>query len=339
MKSDTRFHPNLAGAAVLVTAVAAIAAILVHAAPAAGTGVVDRIVAVVNEDVITLHDVDLALRPYLENIKAQGGRAGTQLQSVASLRRDVIDTLIDAKLTEQEAKRYNISVSEEEINQHIAQIKKSHSVGDEEIRAMLTGQGLSMEDYRRDIKGLIQRTKLVNREVRSRVVVTQEEIAAYYDQNRAKYGGSRKYHLWNLFIRMPPNAAPEQREAAQAELKATLGELRAGRSFEEIVRLRADRAEGVQGADLGSFSVEELTPQLREVVKPMKPGEVSPLVETEFGYQVLYVQDLQDAPGRPLSEVEAEIMDTLYRERVDGKIKAWLSDLRRRSHIKVIESK
>lgn len=338
MRSDTRFHPHRARAAAFATAVV-IASVLLHAGPAAGTGVVDRIVAVVNEDVITLHDVDLALRPYLENIKTQGGGADAPPQSMARLRREVIDTLIDTKLTEQEVKRHNINVSEEEIDQHIAQIQKAHNIKDEEISAMLTRQGLSMEEYRRDIKGLIQRTKLVNREVRSRVVVTQEEIAAYYDQNRAKYGGSRKYHLWNLFIRMPRNAPPEQREAAQAELKATLDELRAGRSFEEIVRLRADRAEGVQGADLGFYSVEELTPQLREVVKPMKAGEVSALVETELGYQVLYVQDLQDAPGRPLSEVEAEIMDTLYRERVDIKIKAWLSDLRRRSHIKVIESK
>ncbi|MFO7707727.1 MAG: peptidylprolyl isomerase [Desulfobacterales bacterium] len=336
MRFDTCFNSCRAGAA--ATSAAVVAAVLFFALPAAGTGVVDRIVAVVNEDVITLHDVDLALRPYLENFKAQGGAADTP-QSIVRLRRDVIDNLIDAKLTEQEVKRHSISVSEEEIDQHIAQIKKAHNVGDEEIRAMLTGQGVSMEDYRRDIKGLLQRTKLVNREVRSRVVVTQDEAAAYYDQHRAKYGGSRKYHIWNLFVRMPPNATPAQREAAQDELKAALGELRAGRSFEEVARMHADRAGGVQGGDLGSFRIEELTPQLREVVKPMKPGEVSALVESEFGYQVIYVQDLQDSPGRPLSEVEAEIMDTLYRDRVDGKIKAWLSDLRRRSHIKVIESK
>jgi peptidyl-prolyl cis-trans isomerase SurA len=315
------------------------AALLLQAGPAAGTGVVDRIVAVVNEDVITQHDVDLTLRPHMAKIKTQGQPAEVQGQSLARMRREVIDALIDAKLTEQEVKRHNISVGEEEIDQHIAQLKKTHRIGDEEIRAMLVEQGISLDEYRRDIKGLLQRTKLVNREVRSRVVVTQDEIAAYYEQNLAKYGGSRKYHLWNLFARMPPNATAAQREAVQAELKAALGGVRAGRSFEEIARLHAERSEGVQGTDLGLYRVEDLTPQLRDVVRTMKAGEVSPIVETEFGFLVLYVQELQDTPGRPLSEVEAEIMDALYRQRVDSRIKAWLSDLRRRAHIKIIETK
>ncbi|MCU0561606.1 MAG: SurA N-terminal domain-containing protein [Desulfobacterales bacterium] len=339
MKSEICSPLRRTHAAVLLLAGVAAAVCLIHAEPAAGTGVVDRIVAVVNDDVITQHDVELALRPFLENIKAQGMSPDLQRQSIARLRREAVDSLIDAKLTEQEAKRHNITVSEEEIDQHIEQLKKTHRIGDEEIRAMLAGQGMSMAEYRQDIKGMIQRTKLVNREVRSRVVVTREEVTEYYEKNLAKYGGSRKYHLWNLFIRMPPNAAPEQREAAQAELQAALGDLRTGTSFEELVRRRAGGGEGVQGADLGFFSIEELTPRLREVVRLMKPGEVSPLVETEFGYQVLFVQQLQDAAGRPLAEVEAEITDTLYRERVDGRIKTWLSDLRRRSHIKVIEPK
>ncbi|RPJ72797.1 MAG: hypothetical protein EHM15_08405, partial [Desulfobacteraceae bacterium] len=197
------------GTEVLLNVVLALA-FLLFGEPATGTGVVDRIVAVVNEDVITQHDVDQTLRPYLENIKRQGGRVETQGPSLGRLRREVIETLIDAKLTEQEVKRHNITVTEEEIDQHIAQLKKTHRIGDEEIRAMMVEQGLSMEEYRRDIKGLIQRTKLVNREVRSRVVVTQDEITAHYEQNLAKYGGSRKYHQWKLFDQLTPNATAAQ---------------------------------------------------------------------------------------------------------------------------------
>ena len=339
MRSDIRFLLRREGAAALLGAWTAAVLCLLHAMPAEGTGVVDRIVAVVNDDVITQHDVDLALRPHLDNLKTQGMPPDLQRQSMDRLRREAVESLIDAKLVEQEAKRHNITVSEAEVDQHIDQLKKAHGVGDAEIRAMLAEKGLGLEEYRRDIKGMIQRTKLVNREVRSRVVVTRDEIAAYYETNLAKFGGRRRYHLWNLFIRMPSSAPAAQREAAQVALKDALGELQAGRSFEEIARRHAGRSEGVQGADLGFFNIEELAPQLREVVKLMKPGEVSPLVETEFGYQVLFVQELQDAPGRPLSEVETEIMDTLFRERVDSKVKDWISELRRRSYIKVTESK
>ena len=308
-------------------------------APAAETGIVDRIVAVVNDDIITQHDLATAMRPHLENTKEQGFSPEMQRQAIARLRNDMLDTLIENKLTDQEVKRYNITVSEEEIDQQIAQIKRTNSITDEEIRAMLSSRKMSMADYRKDIKGMLQRTKLVNREVTSRVVITKEEIKAYYEKNFAKYGGSRKYHLWNLFAKLPRNAAPTDRLDAQALLLAALAEIKQGRSFEDIARERGAGGGGLQGSDLGLFRAEELTPQLREVVTNMPAGAVSPIVESEFGYQVVFVQEIAESAGRLLAEVESEIQETLYREAVDGKIKAWITELRRRSHIKIMEAK
>ena len=100
--------------------------------PAAATeaAVVDRIVAVVNDDIITQHDLETTMRPYLENTKEQGFSPEMQRQAIARLRKDMLDTLIENKLTDQEVKRYNITVSEEEIDQQIAQIKRTNSVTD-----------------------------------------------------------------------------------------------------------------------------------------------------------------------------------------------------------------
>ncbi|MBI5581688.1 MAG: SurA N-terminal domain-containing protein [Deltaproteobacteria bacterium] len=308
-------------------------------APAAETIIVDRIVAVVNDDIITQHDVETTLRPYLENTKAQGFSPEMQRQAIARLRKDVMDTLIENKLTDQEVKRYNITVSEEEIDQQIAQIKRMNSVTDEDIRAMLSGRGMNWADYRKDIKGMLQRTKLVNREVTSRVVITKDEIKAYYEKNLAKYGGSRKYHLWNLFAKLPRNADSAERQEAQARLQAALAEIKEGRAFEDVASSSGAGTGGLQGSDLGLFRAEELTPQLREVVKTMSAGAVSPIVESEFGFQVVFVQQIAETAGRPLAEVEPEIQEILYRERVDGKIKTWITELRRRSHIKIMEAK
>jgi peptidyl-prolyl cis-trans isomerase SurA len=307
--------------------------------PAAETGIVDRIMAVVNDDIITQHDVETAMRPYLENTKEQGFSPEMQRQAIARLRKDVLETLIDNKLTDQEVKRYNIGVSEEEIDQQIVQIKRGNSITDDDIRAMLASRKMSMADYRKEIKGMLQRTKLVNREVTSRVVITKEEIKAYYEKNLAKYGGSRKYHLWNLFAKLPRSAGAAERQEAQERLQAALDEMKPGRSFEDIARSSGAGAGGLQGSDLGLFRVEELTPQLREVVKTLPAGAVSPIVESEFGYQVLFVQHIAETAGRPLSEVESEIQEALYRQQVDGKIKTWIADLRRRSHIKIMEDK
>jgi peptidyl-prolyl cis-trans isomerase SurA len=195
---------------------------------------------------------------------------------------------------------------------------------------------MSLEDYRKEVKLQLQRTKLVNREVRSKVVITEADIKAYYEKNKAKYGGGTRYHLWNLFVKLPSQVSPADREAAQGLLAEVLAELRRGRSFPEIVRLTTERASALQGSDLGFFRVEELTPQLRELVRGLKPGQFSAVVESDFGYQIVYIQEIQETASKPLAQVEAEIQDILFRERVDDRFNSWLSDLRKRSHIKIM---
>jgi len=305
-------------------------------AAAAEAAVVDRIVAVVNEDVITLYDIETLMRPLSQNIKAQRLPPEREMQAVAKLRNEMLSNLIDTKLTEQEVKRYNITVTEEEVENYIRQLKQRRSTTDEQLRALLAEQGMSLEDYRKEVKLQLQRTKLVNREVRSKVVITEADIKAYYEKNKAKYGGGTRYHLWNLFVKLPAQASPADREAAQGLLAEVLAELRRGRSFPEIVRLTTERASAVQGSDLGLFRVEELTPQLREVVRGLKPGQFSAVVESDFGYQIVYIQEIQETVSKPLAQVEAEIQDILFRERVDDRFSSWLSDLRKRSHIKIM---
>ena len=303
---------------------------------AAEAAVVERIVAVVNEDIITLYDIETLMRPALNNLKAQGLSPERERQVTANLRSEMLDNLINIKLTEQEVKRYKITVTEEEIDNQLRQIKQRRSLTDEALRALLAQEGLTPEEYRKELKLQIQRTKLVNREVKSKVVVTQAEIQAYYEKNRSKYGGGTQYYLWNLFVKLPPNPIPMERQTAQALLDEALAELKRGRPFEELARLNAEGTKGIQGSELGLFRTDELTPQLREVVRSLKPGQVSSIIESDFGYQVVYVQRIQETAGKPLEQVESEIQETLFRETVDSRFITWLADLRKRSHIKVM---
>ena len=305
---------------------------------AAEAAVVDRIVAVVNEDIITLYDIESLMRPMINNIKAQGMSPERERQVEANLRSELLDNMINVKLTEQEVKRYKITVTEEEIENQLRQIKQRRSLTDENLRALLAQEGVTLEEYRKELKLQIQRTKLVNREVKSKVVITQAEIKDYYDKNRSKYGGGIQYYLWNLFVKLPPNPAPMERQTAQALLGEALAELKQGRSFEELARLNAEGTKGIQGSELGLFRVDELTPQLREVVRELKPGQVSPIVESDFGYQVVYVQRIQETAAKPLDQVESEIQEILFRETVDSRFNSWLADLRKRSHVKLMST-
>jgi peptidyl-prolyl cis-trans isomerase SurA len=272
----------------------------------------------------------------VQNIKAQRLPLERELQALTQLRSEMVNNLIDTKLTEQEVKRHNITITDEEIDNYIRQVKQRRSTTDEQLRGILAEQGMTVEDYRKEVKLQLQRTKLVNREVRSKVVVTEAEIKAYYEKNKAKYGGGTQYHLWNLFVRLPAQASPANRETAKNLLEEVLAELRRGRPFQEIVRLTIERPSAIQGSDLGLFRIEELNPRLREAVRELKAGQFSSIVETDFGYQIVFVQEIQETASRPLAQVESEIQDILFRERVDGRFTSWLSDLRKRSHIKIM---
>jgi peptidyl-prolyl cis-trans isomerase SurA len=294
--------------------------------------VVDRIVAVVNSDIITLYDLNRAFRPYEANIKALQYPPDKERQTLFQVRSDILNQLIDSELADQQVKRDQITVSEQEINTTIERMKESRSFTDEQLREGLAAQGITMEEYRKEIESQILRTKLVNRKIKSKIVITQNDIKAYYDSHLEKYAGDQKYYLWNIFIKASEADKPEALRA----MKGIEKRLQQGSSFEALVKESNDSPSFVKGTDLGLYRRDELSEELRAVVGKLKAGEFSEILDTNFGYQIIYVQKVQDTPAKPIEAVESEIQQILYNEFVDNKYQDWLEELRARSHIRII---
>jgi peptidyl-prolyl cis-trans isomerase SurA len=298
--------------------------------------VVDRIVAVVNHKIITLYDLNRAFAPYNKNIKSLKYTPAKERQTLFQVRQDVLNQLIDSMLTDQLAQRDKITVSQKEINNTIERIKESRQFTEEQLRQGLASQGMIMEEYRKEIQEQILRTKLVNREVKSKIVITKEDIKQYYDGHREKYAGEKKYHLWNMFIKVSSGSGSFARNNARNRMEAIIAKLKQGRSFESLINELKSSSSAVQGTDLGLYRLEEVSEQLRQVVKNMGAGEFSGVLDTNFGFQILYVQKIENSQAKPLEAVESEIEELLYNELVDNKYQEWLEGLRARSHIRVI---
>jgi peptidyl-prolyl cis-trans isomerase SurA len=299
--------------------------------------VVDRIVAVVNNDIITLFDLERALRPFAQNIKALRYPPEKARQMLFQVRKDMLNQLIDAKLADQEIKRNQIAVSEQEINGTIERLKESRSFTDEQLREGLSQQGMTMEEYRKQIKEQILRSKLINREVKSKIVITKEDINAYYDSHQEKYAGEKKYHLWNIFIKLPVDVGAAEKISASRQMQSIHDRLVQGASFETLVQELAESNGPVHGADLGLFRLRELSRQLLAAVKQIKAGEFSAVLDTDFGYQIIFIQKIQETPPEPIEEVESQISQLLYNEFVDNKYQEWLEALRSQAVIKIIQ--
>jgi peptidyl-prolyl cis-trans isomerase SurA len=172
--------------------------------------------------------------------------------------------------------------------------------------------------------------------VKSKIVITKEDVKAYYDNHRDQYAGKRGYYLFNIFVRLSPGVDTLDRENAMSEIREVRTRLNQGFPFEDMVNELKSSTSRVQGTDLGLYSLEELSEQLRGTVAKLKAGEYSEIIDTEFGPQIVYVQKIQETPTKSLDDIEAEIEEILYNESVDNRYQDWLEDLRKRSWIKII---
>ena len=299
--------------------------------------IVDRIVAVVNDEIITLYDLNETLKPYEENIQALGYSPAKARETLFKLRADLLNKLVDQKLTDQQIKKNNLTISTQELDRTIERVKENRSYTDEDLRAGLAEQGLTVEEYRENLKKQLLRGKLVNREVKSKIVITSAEIEKYYNEHIEKYAGETKYHLWNIFIRFSRMTDESLKQIAFGKMETVLSQLKQGESFESLAAQAPDSPQSPQGTDLGLYRLDELSPQLRAVVKDMKAGGYSSIIETDSGYQIIYVQKVLVADPKALSDVETEIEDILYNEAIDKRYNTWLSELRERSHIRIIK--
>jgi peptidyl-prolyl cis-trans isomerase SurA len=301
-----------------------------------GAELVDRIVAVVNNDIISLQELNRITKPYVERIKQNRYSSEKEQKMLFEIRRKALNQLIDEKLTDQELKRHNITVSTREIDRTIERIKEMASITDEELRTELASQGLTMEEYRVRTKEQLLRRKLINREVRSKIVITQEDVKAYYDSHMDAYAGKKKYHLRNIIMTVTPLASDTEKQTTFTRMENVLEKLEQGEDFAKLAKIYSQSSMASEGGDLGFFRLDEISPLLRPEIEELKAGEFTSVIDTEMGYQIFLVEEVVEKPGKSLEDATPEITDKLYTEIVDQKHQAWLENLRTRSHIKII---
>jgi len=298
--------------------------------------VVDRIVAVVNNDIIALSELNKELTPYAARIRSLQYPLSKQRQMLYKVREDILNKLIDQKLTDHEVKRLNISVSKQEIDNSIERIKEANYYTDEDLREALKNDGLTMDEYRTRVKEQILRSKLVNIAIKSKVVITTKDIKAYYDQHPELYGGTKQYHLWNIMIPVPSFTGKSRLSAIKKEIEGIFEKLNSGESFTTLAKTCSEWS-SAKGRDLGLYKISSLSPQLQEAIKELKPGEYTPVLETDQGYQIFFVQELKEVGKKALKDVSAEIERKIFNGIVEEKYNSWLKDLRKTSYIKILK--
>jgi len=296
---------------------------------------IDRIMVIVNDDIILLSDFENAVAPFRERLKQSGYSNSRITALIDSERPAILEQLITDKLTDQQARRHGIRVTEAELDETIERIKEMQNMSDEDLQRTLQIEGLTMEMYRKHLEEQMLRSRIVNREVKSRIVITEEAVNAYYEANKAQYAGETQYHLRHILMRL---AVPSQEERTRVsgQMRALHDRLNNGESFERLARLYSQAGTAAEGGDLGLFESRLLAESVRNALQGVGPGQFTDVVETEQGYQLFYVEEVVHAGGRSLETLKSEIQEKLFAELVDQRFEAWLAALRHRAHIQII---
>ncbi|MEH0022068.1 MAG: SurA N-terminal domain-containing protein [Desulfobacter sp.] len=301
-----------------------IAAMLVLAVTWAQAEVVDRIVAVVNNEIITLSELNKATEVYKKNIRASQNSEARKKELIAQLETDMLQKLVDNSLSIQEAGKYGIKVTDKDVDTAIDNFKKTNNLDDDGLRRGLAAEGMTIEDYRERIKEQILQSMLINRAVRSKVIVTDTDIQAYYEANKAEFSGDKKYRLKNILT------------PTEEEIKKVTEKLMENSDFAALAREYSIGSNASQGGDLGVFDISSFSEQIREALKDLGKGEFTKVMQTGGAYQIIYVDDIIMEGKQTVAEAREKIQDILYRKQAKVQFEAWIESLKKSAHIKLM---
>lgn len=289
--------------------------LLLCCAGSATAETISRIAAVVNDEIITTRQLDQ--------------RMEAQPREAAIPRKQVLQNMITDILIEQRAAEMGIGVSREDIDRAVRDVEKQNDITTTQLEKALVAQGMTMKEYRDQLKNQILRFKLTGIEVKSKADVTRREIQTYYEAHQDDFRRPAQIRLSRISIPLGDEGNETYTEAE--EMRAALEE---GRSIEELVA-EAPATLGADGGDMGYFKPGELSPMFNEALDGLESGEVTDILQDENVLHILRVDE--SVPGRtaPLEEVESEIADQLRSEKMEEKLEEWREELRESAYIEI----
>lgn len=245
----------------------------------------DRIIAVVNDEVITLNE----LRGRISTVERQLRQQGTQIPPRDVLEKHILERLIVDRVQIQFAKETGLRIDDAQLDQTLARIAEGNRMDMAQFRASLERDGVPWSKFREDIRGEIVIGRVREREVDSKIVVSEGEIDNFIETAGA--AGSEEYNLGHILLRVPEQAKPEQLARIQARAEEIISQLRSGADFSQLAASYSDAPDGLSGGMLGWRQLERLPTLYAETVSKLKPGEVSEVLRSPAGYHILKLLD------------------------------------------------
>jgi len=289
----------------------------------------DRVVAVVNQDVITWSELYKAMEADASP-KMKGLRQDEQRKVFKEGEAVYLETLINIRLQLQEAKHAGIRVSDEELQGAIDGIKKKYSMSDDAFSESLKTEGFTMSEYKNKLREQILISKLVNSQIRNKIVVTDEDLNKFVAENKEVLENTESYGISQILLKKQKDVDNRKLEEKADDL---LKKIEQGESFSDLAKQYSEDPSAKAGGDLGLLKKSQLNKNFTDIISQMKPGDVSKPFWTENGLHIIKLESRTEVKnkGEALEEARERLNNKLFRERYNACIKS----LREKSFIEV----
>jgi peptidyl-prolyl cis-trans isomerase SurA len=280
----------------------------------------DGIVAIVNSDLILLSEMKRELAPERERIQKEhrGNGLARRLKTAEYM---ALTSMIERKLQLQAAKARGISVTDEEAQQALRQMKQRGGTLDETNPA-------DMKSVREQLLLL----RIFDREVRSAVMVADSDMKRYFQEHRDRFALSEEYTLSQILIRP---RSPDDTADAKEKVREVMTRLKQGESFEDLALRFSDGPNASQGGHLGLVRQGELLPGIEQALAHLVPGGISDVIETSDGVHIMRLEDKKPKQFRPYEEVRTEIQGLVFQQKSEDVFQGWLADLKNKAYIEI----
>lgn len=259
---------------------------------------VDRVIAVVNDEVITRFELNEQRKAVIAQLKRQG----VAMPPDAELDSQVLERFINEKVQLQYAREYGIRADEEVVNASLQRIAADNKMSMQQFVAALKKDGVTIEKFRDELKNEIVLSRLRDREVESRVTVTDSEIDSYLAVAKAQGANQAEYQLAHILVLVPEQATPDQIETRKKRAEEAARQLKAGTAFGQVAAVFSDSNDAAQGGALGWRQADRLPTIYADAANKLKPGETSDVLRSANGFHI--VRLIEKRAGEQKSIVE-----------------------------------
>lgn len=267
--------------------------------------VVDRVAAVVNQEIITLSEVEKRMGPVKEELLTRD-RLESQ-RRLEEMTRKTLDQLIEERLIDQEARRAGVRATGKEVDEAVEEVRKRNGVKPEEMEKLLAGQGLTLEAFKKQVQRDLQRMKLIRSSLKLDTKAGENELRAFHQANLSRYQGDLTYRPSHILFVVPKGAPPDQVRDIRRKCEKVLEKIKAGGDFGEMALLYSEDLSAKDQGDLGYFKKGELLPVFEREALRLPVGGVSGVIRTEYGFHLIKLLDRKGGEPRPFGEVKEKV--------------------------------